>query len=158
MKFLLFIALTLSSLYSQADSDVLCSESKGAVGGTIFYKSFLTKSGLEQAYTFFYKSVDNILDENILKSCPKLSKSPSSEEVAKMEMFLNEHHALCNNTCEELSAPFHEQIETRFFKKSKIKQLQKECKLVCQIANNTELSALEFYTQKGDSSDTLNER
>lgn len=136
------LILATLSLSVQA-SNALCRENRGIVGGTIFYKSFLyVASGLKQPYTYFYQTVDDVLENNIETACPKLSELPTSEEVAKMETFLKEQHTLCNNTCDAYSSEFHKLIRTKFFAGSKIKTLQKECKHVCQFSNDTELAAL----------------
>jgi hypothetical protein len=120
----------LMSSYAQAN---ICEQTQMRfVGGTDFYKNFLQNShSLKQAYTFYYQAVDDALEEHIENNCGKGS-----------EALDREHHALCHDTCAAEARDFHERIGTKFFKKSKIKNLTRECRSICDLEFDCESDAL----------------
>ncbi len=104
------------------------------IGGTDFYKNFL-RSNLKQDYTWVYQNVDDVLEDNIVKSCRGRKNS-----TEKMEM---RHLNLCISTCSEVAENFHRNIiKTKFATSRKIKQMQKECHSVCEMQFSCDEDAL----------------
>lgn len=134
MKFLSLFIVLLMSQYSFASSGSVCDQAEmRLVGGTNFYKSFLVSSrDLKQAYTAFYQKVDDRVETFLKGNCPNRNVSQVNSA----------YQTSCYNACTIEAPLFHDLIDTRYRKRSKIKTLIKECKSVCDTQFNCEQDVL----------------
>ncbi len=121
MKKMILTLMVLSPLLAKAG---VCSQEEVIfLGGTNFYKSFITtKRNLKQNYVRPYKNVDTIIEDFLLDVCD----SRASEEEIE-EGYLS----VCKESCAVEAKSFHNLIKTNFFKGAKVNRLTKECQSIC---------------------------